>query len=119
VMVDYVQLIRGAGKSRYENMSMVAEELKVIAKATNTILIIASQIARKEEGEIGLHDAKDSGSIENSCGLILGAWRDSEDKNRMMLKVLKNTKGQSGRIIPCRIFDSLLVSEEAKEQKNP
>lgn len=77
VMIDYIQLIRGAGKSRYENMSLVAEELKVIAKATNTILIICSQVARKDEGEIGLHDAKDSGSIENSCGLVLGAWRDT------------------------------------------
>lgn len=115
VLVDYVQLIRGAGTSRYDRMSSVAEELKVIAKATSTIIVIASQIHRKsesDEGEVFIHDAKDSGSIENSAGLIIGAWRDKEEKSRLMLKVMKNTKGTSGHVVACRIQESLLIGEE-------
>jgi 5S rRNA maturation endonuclease (ribonuclease M5) len=117
VLIDYIQLIRGGSKNRYENMSLVAEELKVIAKQTNTIIVVASQIARKEGQEIGLHDGKDSGSIENSSGLVLGAWRDPDDRDRLMLKVCKNTKGRSGFTVACRIFDSMLITQEAEEEE--
>lgn len=113
VIVDYVQLIRGSGKSRYETMSFVAEELKIIAKRTGTILVITSQVGRKEGHEVGLHDAKDSGQIENSSGLVLGGWRDEQDPTRkMILKVLKNTKGIPGKKIACRINPSLLITED-------
>ncbi len=118
VLIDYVQLIRGAGTSRYDRMSAVAEELKVIAKSTSTIIVVASQIHRKGEdegGEVFIHDAKDSGSIENSAGLMLGAWRDAKDKARLWLKVMKNTKGTSGHRVACRILESLLIVEEAMD----
>lgn len=115
VMVDYIQLLRGSTKSRYENMSLVAEELKIIAKATQTIIIIASQVNRTCDGEPGLHDAKDSGSIENSSGLVLSAWRDSDDKNTMLIKVCKNTKGSAGKIIRCHIHDDMRITELAQK----
>lgn len=111
VMVDYIQLLRGSSKSRYENMSLVAEELKIIAKATQTIIIIASQVNRTCDGEPGLHDAKDSGSIENSSGLVLSAWRDGDDKNTILVKVCKNTKGSAGKVIRCHIHDDMRITE--------
>ena len=115
VIIDYVQLMASASaKSRYEKISDVAESLKIVAKATRTIIIFASQISRKgDEVEIFLHDAKDSGSIENSSGLVLGAWRDKEDSSRMWIKVLKNTKGKAGAKIPCRIDgERMRITEE-------
>ncbi len=106
VAVDYVGLLNSTGtRSRYEAVSRSAEQLKVIAKRTGTILLIATQIHRpdkKESLEIGLHDAKDSGSLECSAGIILGVWRP--EKTRLMLKILKNTSGTSGEIIEAR-FD--------------
>ena len=59
---------------------------------------MSSQIARPaddEKYEIGLHSGKDSGSLENSSGLVIGAWRDSKDREKMFLQVLKDTKGTS------------------------
>lgn len=114
VIVDYIGLIQEKGNSRYERMSIVAEEMKRIAKSTNTIMVIASQAHRKgddSDDEVYLNDAKDSGSIENSSGLVLGAWRESQDK--MIIKILKNTKGSSGWKIPCN-FDgrTLRITEE-------
>lgn len=111
VVIDYAQLIQGPGKSRYERMSNVAEDLKVMAKATKTIVIFGSQIARKsdDDPEISLHEGKDSGAIENSSGLVLGAWRD---ENGLNIKVLKNTKGKAGMIIPCNFKgDNLQITE--------
>jgi 5S rRNA maturation endonuclease (ribonuclease M5) len=118
VMLDYIQLIQGDGGSRYERMSTIAEDLKVLAKQTNTVLVVASQVKRKgsESGpEIFLHDAKDSGSIENSAGLVVGAWRDSDDKTTLWLRILKNTKGAAGDQIECN-FDgaSMVITEKAK-----
>jgi replicative DNA helicase len=122
VLLDYIQLVQGEGKSRYERVSTIAEDLKIMAKATDTIVVVASQIHRKpgDSGpEIALHDAKDSGSIENSAGLILGAWRDSESKSVLWLKVLKNTKGESGRCIRCLFYGESLTIKEATQDKNP
>lgn len=127
VLVDYVQLISGEG-GRYERTSDAAEELKAVAKKTNTIIITASQVGRKEKKkdgdeasrEVRLNDGKDSGAIENSSGLVLGAWRDAKDEDRMWIRVLKNTKGRPGKTIPCRINETLCIVEESTaEEPNP
>jgi len=99
-MLDYAQLADGGGDGRRESVSNVAEGMKVMAKETNTIVIIASQISRKKEAdpEVFLHDAKESGSLENSSGLVLGAWIAN---GLMKIRVLKNTKGRPGRLIEC------------------
>lgn len=117
VMVDYFGLVSADGRSRYERMSAAAEELKTMAKATGTVVIATSQVDReastREGAEIYLNDAKDSGSIENSSGVVIGAWRDPEDlaNERMFLKVLKNTKGKAGRKIACRCDHTLRIVE--------
>ena len=115
VLIDYVQLIQGAG-NRYEKTSNIAEGLKVVAKTTGVIMVIASQVARRDgDEEIGLHSGKDSGALENSAGLVIGAWRDDEDATLMTLKVLKSTKGGSGLIIPCNFNGSkMTITERSK-----
>lgn len=98
VIVDYVGLIAGKGAKRYERVSDVAEKLKVIAKTTNTIVVAVSQRSRPAEGEheVGLHDAKDSGSLEASAQLAIGAWRDEVNSLKLHLKINKSNKGGSG-----------------------
>lgn len=118
VLIDYVGLVRGKESSRYERLSNLAEELKIIAKSTRTVIVMCSQVARKDrEGnpEIFLHDAKDSGSIENSSGLVLGAWRDPEDSTLLKIKVLKNTKGRSGFVVDCNFHgNNMRITERSK-----
>lgn len=118
VMIDYVGLLSDKGGSRYERMSSIAERLKVIAKKMKVVLIVCSQIHRKEDGEqeVYLHDAKDSGSIENSSGLVIGAWRSTRET--MTLKILKNTKGQSGKKIECNFNGATLrITERGGQEK--
>lgn len=105
VIIDYMQLVaNSAANTRYERVASTAEALKALAKQTNTIVISASQIGRKDytkEGSeiVHLHDAKNAGEIENSSGLVIGAWRDPSNTNILNLRVLKNTKGKSGLTI--------------------
>lgn len=116
VMIDYMGLIADKGSSRYEKMSMIAEKIKIIAKNTNTIIVCASQVRRKgdkEATDVHLNDGKDSGSIENSSGLVLGMWRDTNDAEKMFVRILKNTKGKSGATIPCWFYGETLTISEA------
>jgi len=100
VLVDYVGLVQAAGSKRYEKISDIAESLKRLARSTETVVICASQVSRdKDRSEIGLHDARDSGALENSAQLVLGAWRPAVD--RMSIKILKQTKRAGAVTIDC------------------
>jgi replicative DNA helicase len=100
VLVDYIGLMSGGQGKRYERMSTIAEGLKVMAKSTNTVVLLSSQIHRdKERKGINLHDAKDSGSIESSAQLVIGAVRT--DPGSIDLTVLKCTKSLAGKVIKC------------------
>lgn len=92
VLVDYVGLLQSnsGGGSRYERMSTIAEDLKRLARSTKTVIFIASQVKRNEGEEVGLHSAKDSGSLENSSQIVLGATRTAVDE--IKIKILKQTK---------------------------
>lgn len=119
VLVDYIQLIAGDSTSRRERISDIAEALKVLAKATRTIIIVTSQVSRPpksdEDYEPSLHSAKESGSIESSCGVLIGAWRDSKDGGLLHVKVLKSTKGGAGAYAACN-FDGqrMIIKERSK-----
>jgi hypothetical protein len=115
VLVDYVQLIQGGG-NRYEKTSNIAEGLKVIAKTTRTIIVVASQISRaSSEDEIGLHSGKDSGALENSAGLVLAAWRTENDPTLLTIKILKSTKGGAGFEVPCDFYGAkMLINERSR-----
>jgi hypothetical protein len=104
ILVDYVGLMGGGGTGkRYERMSTIAEGLKVLARSTDTVVIMASQVRRDPDRiEIDLHDGKDSSSIECSAQLVLGAWRPRDD--RLTIKVLKQTKRAGSVTINC-LFD--------------
>lgn len=106
VIVDYIGLIKAEG-SRYERFSNIAEDLKRMAKILDAVLIVSCQV-RRESGEasspVHLHAAKESGSIENSAGLVLGVWREGDLGQDMKIKVLKNTRGVTGNIIDAK-FD--------------
>jgi hypothetical protein len=103
VLVDYIGLMEGAGTKRYERISDLAEGMKVLARKTKTVIVMASQVKRDpERQEISLHDGKDSGSQENSAQLVLGAWRPAID--RINIKILKQTKRAGQHTIEC-LFD--------------
>jgi 5S rRNA maturation endonuclease (ribonuclease M5) len=98
VGIDYVQLVKGKGDGRRERIAQIAEDIKVLAKERNVIVIVTSQVARPKEGEkaIGLHSAKEAGEIESSSGFMLGFWRDEKNWQIIHSRILKMTKGKSG-----------------------
>ena len=104
VGIDYIGLMKGGQGKRYDRLSTIAEDIKVMAKACGVIVIQLSQVSRpqnKDEAvqEVYLTDAKDSGSIENSSSLVMGVWKT--DPKTMVMRPLKNTRGPCGERIEC------------------
>jgi len=118
VMVDYLQLMMAdKGGSRYEKFSDIAESLKRVAKATNVILMVASQTQRPQDGGdtvIGLHSGKESGSIENSATLVFGIERTASDRETAVMVIVKYTRGVAGDRIYCNFNPSLRITEREK-----
>lgn len=121
VLIDYVQLVQGLGKGRYEQITGVMSDLKSMAKNTGTVLAVASQVQRKDKkasAAIGLNDGKDSGQIENSAALHIGAWRDPDDAddNTLILRVNKNTRGKTGQTVRCNWDGARMLITEQTEK---
>jgi len=110
IIIDYIGLLGGdRARSRHERITNQAQDLKKLAKAANVVVIATSQIHRKGDDyatQVTIHDARDSGAVEESAGVVIGAWRDPDDptKRRLYLQVLKATKDGSSEPIAC-MFD--------------
>jgi len=81
IMVDYLQLMRDKkAKTRFDEVSSVSRELKVIAKSSGCPVIALSQLNRGVEGQAnkrpGLKDLRESGQIEQDADLITFIYRD-------------------------------------------
>ena len=113
-IVDYAQLVGGVG-DRYERTSDTAEQMRIIARSTNTIMFLTSQSGRNEDEQYakpGLHSPKGSGSLENSSRLLLGVYLDKDEDGKMYIQVIKDTKSRwAGLVVPCKRTSSLRLQE--------
>lgn len=124
VIVDYLQLVRSDGKhsSRYEEVSEISRELKLMAMDLGVPVIALTQFNRMSEGGNGtkkraptMAEAKDSGSIEQDANIFIVQYApddpgdDHYAKQAMQiceakgwewqqLIVEKNRQGRTGRI---------------------
>ena len=97
VAIDYIGLMSGTG-SVYERTSTNVEEFKAFLSETNRVGILTTQCSRSgDDGRYecpSLHDAKNSGSVENSGQLVLAFWLDNYDETKMFTRALKYSHGK-------------------------
>lgn len=126
VVIDYIQLMRSDGKSgsRYEEVSAISRELKLLAMDLGVPVLALTQFNRNSEASLGgkaerraptMAEAKDSGSIEQDANLFLiqypppepveqgSAWEAFHACQRngwewQQLIVAKNRQGRTGCI---------------------
>jgi KaiC/GvpD/RAD55 family RecA-like ATPase len=86
-MVDYAQLLRTKGGSRYEQISAVSSALRMFASRTGVLLIVLAQLNRaiesRQKFEPKMSDIKETGQLEQDADVILfGVWPYRVDQTR-------------------------------------
>jgi replicative DNA helicase len=87
VVVDYAQLVRGEGKSRYEQMTNVSIGLKSLAGVLGVPVIALVQLDRsigeREDRRPHLFDIKETGQFENDADQVVFCNREEYWLQRM------------------------------------
>lgn len=112
VTVDYIQLLTGGGKygNRYEEITAISRELKLMAMELGVPLVCMCQLNRSSEKGFGrakrtepsMAEARDSGAIEQDANLFLTLYQPEEPPEDPDGKELFQTFVQAG-LSPMRI----------------
>lgn len=111
IIVDYLQLMQGSGKSdgnRVQEVSEISRGLKLIAREMNVPVIALSQLSRSVENRSPqipqLADLRESGSIEQDADIVMFIYReayynpDTERENISDLIIAKHRNGPVGKV---------------------
>ena len=94
IVVDYLQLMRGKGKSRYEQVTEVSQAIKQTAMELGIPVLVLSQLNRDADQETPrLSMLRESGSIEQDADMVWMLNRPDKSSNIMELMVMKNRQG--------------------------
>ena len=110
VIIDYLQLIQGSGKSssREQEIAEISRSLKILVKEIEVPVIALSQLSRAVEARPDhrpmLSDLRESGSIEQDADIVMFLYRDdyynedSEKKNQAEVIIAKQRAGSTGTV---------------------
>jgi len=110
VVIDYLQLMRGRGKTenRQQEVSEISRSLKILAKELNVPVVTMSQLSRGPESRTDhrpmLSDLRESGAIEQDADIVMFLYRDdyynpdSDKKNIAEVIVAKHRNGSTGTV---------------------
>lgn len=111
IIVDYLQLMQGSGRSdgnRVQEVSEISRGLKLIARELNVPVIALSQLSRSVENRSPqipqLADLRESGSIEQDADIVAFIYREAyynpetERQNVTDLILAKHRNGPVGRV---------------------
>lgn len=108
VVVDYIQLMSGAGDNRNAEIERISRGLKQLAKDLGIPVVALSQLSRECEKRPNKRpmnsDLRDSGSLEQDADIIAFVYRDevynpdSQDKGTAEILVRKNRQGAIGDV---------------------
>ena len=80
IVIDYLQLMSGAGNTRNDELGGITRLLKLLAKELDCPIVLLSQLSRKVEERSDkrpvLSDLRESGAIEQDADVVMMVYRD-------------------------------------------
>ncbi|MBQ1789895.1 MAG: hypothetical protein II008_06955 [Oscillospiraceae bacterium] len=105
VIVDYMQLLKAPGASRYDRVTEISMGLHALARKHNVLVIALAQLSRPEKPSKdakpvppSMSSFRESGQIEQDADLALLLYLENpnDPKSNRILKIAKNRKAQRG-----------------------
>jgi replicative DNA helicase len=79
LVVDYLQLVRGDGDSKVEQLDRIVDELQLLATSRNVAILMISSMAKGTAGKLAAHEwGRGTGQIGYAAELIYVARPDEE-----------------------------------------
>lgn len=102
IFVDYIQLLKGHGASRYEEVTNLSIDLHRFSRATGCCVIGLSQLSRQGgDAAPDMSALRESGQLEQDADAVLLLYLEKPDdpKSRRILKCAKNKEGERFRTL--------------------
>lgn len=101
IFVDYLQLLKGSGKGRYEDVTEISLGLHTLAQQHKVLVVALAQLSRPEKKDgkpvpPSMSSLRESGQIEQDADVVALMYPEDPENNRSrrVFKVSKNKEGE-------------------------